>query len=111
MKFLFQQKKKKLLIKLLLFNVFISALESHESISFDNPVLHPFLTGRVTIFDTLSEVTFTILAIYLLLAKQLPVSSLKYKIIDNIIFSLSDKSLFNKNSAGIHNPFNFCLLI
>lgn len=40
-------KIKKLLIKLLLFNVFISALESHEFISFDNPVLHPFLTGRL----------------------------------------------------------------
>ena len=32
---------------------------------------------------------------------------LKYKIIASIIFSLSDNSLFNKISAGIHSPFNF----
>ena len=56
---------------------------------------------ELIIFDTLLAVTFTILAIYLLLAKQLLVSSLKYKIIDSIIFSLSDKSLFNKTSTSI----------
>ena len=87
----------------------LSSISLLSVLYFNLTLTYPLSFNELIILDTLSCVTLTIFAIYLLLAKQLLVSSLKYKIIDSIIFSLSDKSLFYKISAGILSPFNFCI--
>ena len=87
----------------------LSSISLLSFLYFNLTLTYPLSFNELIILDTLSCVTLTIFAIYLLLAKQLLVSSLKYKIIDSIIFSLSDKSSFSKISAGIHRPFNFCI--